>query len=1309
MKLKRNDIWLLLVALGLILSALACGLKTKPMSGAKPFAVQKDTQLAGGDYTFSSVNIPGGVTVTATDDVTITVTGDTNIAGALIGDCVSIALQGQGNIILTGSIDNQCAKGVEDTKALIIQTDGGDLVIGTENKPATLNTSGLLDITNDPGLEEWEFDVLPDQRSTSPLSPVCSAQADTIAGSASPDVPGEVVFYGMGADPDGGPVTYTWDFGDGTSSTEREPFHTYTSWGVFDVSLTVTDDDDQTCQATLRVVMDDGGENQPDAPGVWVEPLDLVVETGQEAIFTSDALDLLGQDLAYHWDFGDGTTSSESEPFHTYMEAGRYPVTLTAAGPDGATSAASVSLYVYPAATADSSRSPGLAHPAPAPQAKRVEISAALLAGVGARGLWNGDVLLTTLLGPRRLTAGLGRTGDRNRPNGGMGGSVDFHATGNMTINTGSAITAGAGGVGFAAADRGGNGGRGGRVAIVAGRNLIIGSNSAITAGKGGSGGTPLETPFAIGGNGGNGGHVTIKAGGTLTIESGATIASGNGGPGGDAKTAAASLRAYARGGNGGDAGYLVVGGRRGIVFKNAGPPPVTVVGGDGGQGGEAIAQGKQGAGQCPRGGDGANAGAVGGNGGSGLGGFISRNIVYNVPVHVIGGNGGKGGNATAEAGAGGDVTCQKEAYGGKGGSAKAFGGRGGSASLGGGLQHKNLLIGGPGGADVFVGGKGGDATASSGRGGHATATGKACGDPAHAVGGDAGYAEASGGRGARGYKIPGDGGNVLAYPGHGGDATATGGKCGDGDCARKGGDARAIAGDGGNGLARGGTGGRGAQDGGAITAMNFGQGFGLGLGGTAKASGGKGGGCGAQDCPGGRGGNGGTATAEGGMGGLLRDSGGERRTSGGDAQATGGDGGRGAACCNPPAQGGNGGAGGNADASVKMEGVVLTELGGNGGQGGEGKPPGNGGAGGLPGGNKGDDGKPCLEPTPPPSPTSVSEEVAPPAPAAGEYVAECNTYLEQGKSLLAAHETGGCTQGIRLLRLAIEKSSTALELDPDNAEACFCRGMARRWLEEALDEAVQDLQCALDKGLGGDKRGEAERELVKLKERLAAPICVVMGPVIFAEDWNWEAGEPIHPGTTFSADSLTEIWARWTLSNPCGEEAVVKWYHDGEHVCQHSTGKLEGSYEGSGWTADEEWIEPGLWCMAVYIGDTKMTEGCFTVTDQPPAAPRSALPTILSIEFPGQIPADGTSVDGKCYFTSPNGLSQVSFDVISAVDFSSFAFDPRTALVEGDATKGAVQFHLWCTAAQDVTFRVTLYDVEGNGGSPYDFSFSCK
>ncbi len=56
------------------------------------------------------------------------------------------------------------------------------------------------------------------------------------------DVPLVVSFRSDGTyDPDGKPLTYQWDFGDGESSTEPNPQHLYTQAGIFNVRLTVAE------------------------------------------------------------------------------------------------------------------------------------------------------------------------------------------------------------------------------------------------------------------------------------------------------------------------------------------------------------------------------------------------------------------------------------------------------------------------------------------------------------------------------------------------------------------------------------------------------------------------------------------------------------------------------------------------------------------------------------------------------------------------------------------------------------------------------------------------------------------------------------------------------------------------------------------------------------------------------------------------------------------------------------------------------------------------------------------------------------
>ncbi|QMW03331.1 PKD domain-containing protein [Spirosoma foliorum] len=110
--------------------------------------------------------------------------------------------------------------------------------------------------------------------------------------------------------------TYLWDFGDGTTSTDKVPSSkTYTKNGPVTISLTATGKGG-TNKTTLNV---DINTIKPIADFMWSE-------TGGTVTFTNTSKNA----NTYTWDFGDGKTSSEVTPKYAYAKNGKYTVVLTA-------------------------------------------------------------------------------------------------------------------------------------------------------------------------------------------------------------------------------------------------------------------------------------------------------------------------------------------------------------------------------------------------------------------------------------------------------------------------------------------------------------------------------------------------------------------------------------------------------------------------------------------------------------------------------------------------------------------------------------------------------------------------------------------------------------------------------------------------------------------------------------------------------------------------------------------------------------------------------------------------------------------
>ena len=145
----------------------------------------------------------------------------------------------------------------------------------------------------------------------------------------------------------GNPTAWSWNFGDGATSTEQNPTHVYQLEGSYDVTLTATNaygSDTITKTATAEGCL-------PGATGYITVGRAPMADFSANPTTGSAPLAVAFTDKSsgpsprtYHWDFGDGSTSPDTNPSHTYAANGVYTVTLTVTNPFGTDSATKTEL-----------------------------------------------------------------------------------------------------------------------------------------------------------------------------------------------------------------------------------------------------------------------------------------------------------------------------------------------------------------------------------------------------------------------------------------------------------------------------------------------------------------------------------------------------------------------------------------------------------------------------------------------------------------------------------------------------------------------------------------------------------------------------------------------------------------------------------------------------------------------------------------------------------------------------------------------------------------------------------------------------
>jgi len=122
-------------------------------------------------------------------------------------------------------------------------------------------------------------------------------------------------------------VSYLWDFGDGTTSTQTNPTHNYLKAGDYTVSLTVTHKDSRK-KATSKVKSAASILPLPAAKFTYLEQAEKYDANKLKYPYTIFSTKGDKSDT-YFWSFGNGQTSKEASPKTIYSEKGVFKTSLT--------------------------------------------------------------------------------------------------------------------------------------------------------------------------------------------------------------------------------------------------------------------------------------------------------------------------------------------------------------------------------------------------------------------------------------------------------------------------------------------------------------------------------------------------------------------------------------------------------------------------------------------------------------------------------------------------------------------------------------------------------------------------------------------------------------------------------------------------------------------------------------------------------------------------------------------------------------------------------------------------------------------
>jgi gliding motility-associated-like protein len=136
----------------------------------------------------------------------------------------------------------------------------------------------------------------------------------------------------------GNVASWSWNFGDGNGSAQQSPSNLYNNAGTYNVTLNVVTTDGCPGSITQTVFVFP-------MPTIGFTPTDVCL--GVATQFQNQSTVNPGFITGYNWNFGDGNTSTQPNPVHTYANAGIYNVVLSGTTDNGCTSTDTVTVTVH--------------------------------------------------------------------------------------------------------------------------------------------------------------------------------------------------------------------------------------------------------------------------------------------------------------------------------------------------------------------------------------------------------------------------------------------------------------------------------------------------------------------------------------------------------------------------------------------------------------------------------------------------------------------------------------------------------------------------------------------------------------------------------------------------------------------------------------------------------------------------------------------------------------------------------------------------------------------------------------------------